>query len=118
LDNQPCDRSKDQPNAAKRSRDQANRGKVTDRPGGPEKCDEGSAPGGIKARCETKPNQGWNMDLMYLHMGGQKYDFVAFLDENSRSIKFHEIRLGMDSISLSNASQKAIELLRDNGLSL
>jgi hypothetical protein len=51
-------------------------------------------------------------------MGGQKYYFVAFLDENSRSIKFHEIRLGMDSISLSNASQKAIELLRDNGLSL
>ena len=68
--------------------------------------------------CETKPDHCWRMDLMYLQMGGQKYDFVAFLDDNSRSIKFHEIRPGLDSISLSNASQRAIELLRENSLSL
>ena len=48
---------------------------------------------------------------MYLQVGGRTYYLVAFLDEYSRAIVYHEILLGMDAISVSNASQKAIELL-------
>ena len=40
--------------------------------------------------------------------------FMAFLDEYSRAIVYHEILLGMDSISVSNALQKAIEQLPKN----
>lgn len=70
----------------------------------------------IKAESEraTAPDQRWSTDLMYLQVGGQTYYFVAFLDEYSRAIVHHEILLGMDSISVSNASQKAIEQLPKN----
>jgi len=70
----------------------------------------------IKAESEraTAPDQRWSTDLMYLQVGGQTYYFVAFLDEYSRAIVYHEILLGMDSISVSNASQKAIEQLPKN----
>lgn len=59
----------------------------------------------------TVPDERWSTDLMYLQVGGQTYYFVAFLDEYSRAIVHHEILLGMDSISVSNAAQKAIEQL-------
>lgn len=67
----------------------------------------------IKAQPEraTAPDQRWSTDLMYLQVGGRTYYLVAFLDEYSRAIVYHEILLGMDAISVSNASQKAIELL-------
>jgi putative transposase len=62
----------------------------------------------------TAPDQRWSTDLMYLQVGGHTYYFLAFLDEYSRAIVHHEILLGMDSISVSNEAQKAIEQLPKN----
>ena len=39
---------------------------------------------------------------------------MVLLDEYSRAIVYHEILLGIDSISVSNSSQKAIELIPKN----
>jgi putative transposase len=59
----------------------------------------------------SRPDQRWSSDLMHVQVGGRVYYYVAFLDEYSRYIVYHELLLGMDGLTVSTAAQKAIETL-------
>ncbi len=53
----------------------------------------------------------WGTDLMHIKLGTSTYDFVAFIDEYSRSIVHWELLDRMDGESVSIAAQAALETL-------
>lgn len=59
----------------------------------------------------SRPDERWSTDLMQVQVGERVYPMVAFLDEYSRYIVYHELLLSMDGLSVSTAAQKAIETL-------
>lgn len=59
----------------------------------------------------TRPNEMWATDVMYLQVMAATYFFVSFMDEYSRYIVHQELVLGMDSVTLGLAAQKAIDTL-------
>lgn len=61
-----------------------------------------------------RPNQIWATDLKYVWVNGRVYYLICFLDEYSRYLVHHELLVGMDSGSVSVATQAALQTLPRN----
>jgi putative transposase len=57
------------------------------------------------------PNQIWATDIKYVWVGDRHYFLVCFMDEYSRYIVHHELLLGMDGATVSEAAEAALEQL-------
>ncbi|MEM0134300.1 MAG: DDE-type integrase/transposase/recombinase, partial [Thermoplasmatales archaeon] len=64
-----------------------------------------------------RPDERWQVDIMYVKVKGRFFYLIIFIDEYSRYIVHHSLMTSMDSNSVSLEAQKAIESLRKDSLS-
>ena len=58
-----------------------------------------------------RPDERWQSDIRYVHIGGRRYYLVLFIDEYSRYVVHQELMCWLDGDTLSLEAQRAIETL-------
>jgi transposase InsO family protein len=59
-----------------------------------------------------RPDERWQSDIRYVHIGRRRYYLVLFIDEFSRYVVHHELMCWLDGDTLSLEAQRAIETLQ------
>ncbi|MEM3844453.1 MAG: DDE-type integrase/transposase/recombinase [Candidatus Parvarchaeota archaeon] len=71
----------------------------------------------FKPERAERPDERWQVGIMYVKVKGRFFYLIIFIDEYSRYIVHHSLMASMDSNSVSLEAQKAIENLSKDSLS-